>query len=155
MTNRVANACYKAYNIMFPTVDAEIDAWENAMMDAIVKTDEIALQMYKAAEAAPRKQIKANAKKRQVADPYASVRDFLTTFSVDSAQKIFDKWVALEQLLLVKFIDGNVKAQNEDGSFVTNEHTDCIPAKISQPGYTQKWKDCVVKDHGEVIVEHK
>ena len=27
MTNRVANACYKAYNIMFPTVDAEIDAW--------------------------------------------------------------------------------------------------------------------------------
>ena len=155
MTNRVANACYKAYNIMFPTVDAEIDAWENAMMDAVVKTDEIALQMYKAAEAAPRKQIKANAKKRQVVDPYASVRDFLTTFSVDSAQKIFDKWVALEQLLLVKFIDGNVKAQNEDGSFVTNEHTDCIPAKISQPGYTQKWKECVVKDHGEIIVEHK
>ena len=55
----------------------------------------------------------------------------------------------------MKFIDGNVKAQNEDGSFVTNEHTDCIPAKITQPGYTQKWKEAVVKDHGDVIVEHK
>ena len=38
--------------------------------------------------------------------------------------------------------------------FVTNGHTDCIPAKITQPGYTQKWKECVAKDHGETIVEH-
>jgi hypothetical protein len=53
----------------------------------------------------------------------------------------------------VKYIDGNVKAQNEDGSFVTNEHTDCIPAKISQPGYTDKWKECVAKDHGHIVEE--
>ena len=98
-----------------------------------------------------RKQIKGNAKDRQVADPYTSVREYLTGFSVSNAQKIFDKWVALEQLLLVKFIDGNVKAQNEDGSFVTNEHTDCIPAKISQPGYTAKWKEAVAKDHGKIV----
>ena len=154
MTNRVANACYKAYNIMFPTVDAEIDAWESAMMEAVIKADEEALKLYKDAEAKPHKQIKNNPKCRKVVDPYASVRDYLTAFSVDNAQKIFEKWVALEQLLLIKFIDGNVKAQNEDGSFVTNEHTDCIPAKITQPGYTQKWKEAVVKDHGEVIVEH-
>ena len=155
MTNRVANACYKAYNIMFPTVDAEIDTWEYAMMDEVVKADEVALEMYKNADAKPRKQIKGNAKKRQVVDPYACVREYLTAFSVDNAQKIFEKWVALEQLLLVKYIDGNVKAQHEDGSFITNEHTDCIPAKITQPGYTQKWKEAVAKDHGEVIVEHK
>ncbi|MBR2609265.1 MAG: C69 family dipeptidase [Bacteroidales bacterium] len=154
MTNRVANACYKAYNIMFPTVDAEIDAWENAMMEAVVKADEEALRLYKEAEAKPRKQIRRNDKCRKVVDPYTSVREYLTAFSVDNAQKIFEKWVALEQLLLVKFIDGNVKAQNEDGSFVTNGHTDCIPAKITQPGYTQKWKECVAKDHGETIVEH-
>ena len=153
MTNRVANACYKAYNIMFPTVDAEIDAWEYAMMDAVVKADEEALALYKAADEKPRKQIRRNDEQRKTVDTYASVRDYLTKFSVDNAQKIFDKWVALEQLLLVKFIDGNVKAQNPDGSFVTNEHTDCIPAKISQPGYTDKWKEAVAKDHGEVIEE--
>ena len=153
MTNRVANACYKAYNIMFPTVDAEIDAWEAAMVEAVAKADEKALELYKAADAAPVKKIRRNDKVRKVVDKYAPVRAYLTAFSVDNAQKIFEKWVALEQLLLVKFIDGNVKAQNEDGSFVTNEHTDCIPAKISQPGYTDKWKEAVAKDHGEVVIE--
>ena len=153
MTNRVANACYKAYNIMFPTVDAAIDAWETEMMDAVQKADQEALKLYKEADAKPRKQIRRSDAKRKVATPYTAVREYLTAFSVDNAQKIFDKWVALEQLLLVKYIDGNVKAQNEDGSFVTNEHTDYIPAKITQPGYTDKWKECVAKDHGHIVEE--
>jgi dipeptidase len=153
MTNRVANACYKAYNIMFPTVDAEIDAWEAEMAEAVAKADQEALKLYKAAQETPRKQIRKNDRKRKVVDPYTPVRQYLTEFSVNNAQKIFDKWVALEQLLLVKFIDGNVKAQNEDGSFVTNEHTDCIPDKITQPGYTEKWKEIVAKDHGKTIEE--
>ena len=80
------------------------------------------------------------------------MKNYLTKFSVGNAQKIFNKWVKLEELLLVKFIDGNVKAQNEDGSFVTNEHTDCIPAKITQPGYTDKWKEATAKDHGRTII---
>ena len=153
MTNRVANACYKAYNIMFPTVDAAIDAWEAEMAEAVEKADQEALALYNAAAEKPRKQIKRNNKAGKVVDPYTSVREYLTRFSVDNAQKIFEKWVALEQLLLVKFIDGNVKAQNEDGSFVTNEHTDCIPAKITQPGYTDKWKEVTAKDHGKTIEE--
>ena len=151
MTNRVANACYKAYNIMFPTVDAEIDAWEAAMVEAVAKADEEALAIYEAANKKPRKQIRRNDSCRKVVDPFAEVRAYLTRFSVDKAQEIFNKWVALEQLLLVKYIDGNVKAQNEDGTFVTNEHTNCIPAKITQPGYTQKWKEAVAEDHGSVI----
>ena len=151
MTNRVANACYKAYNIMFPTVDAEIDAWENAMVEAVAEADKHALEMYEALDAAPVKKIRRNDKARKVVDKFAPVRSYLTAFSVEKAQEIFNKWVALEQLLLVKYIDGNVKAQNEDGTFVTNGHTDCIPAKITQPGYTQKWKEAVAADHGAVI----
>ena len=89
----------------------------------------------------------------QIYNPYKKVQTYLTTFSLENAQRIFDKWVALEQLLLVKFIDGNVKVQNPDGSFVTNGHTDCIPGKISQPGYTDKWKEAVARDHGHVIIE--
>ena len=151
MTNRVANACYKAYNIMFPTVDAAIDQWEASMVEAVAKADKEALELYKAAEATPAKKIRRNDKCRKVVDKFAPVRAYLTKFSVDNAQEIFNKWVALEQLLLVKYIDGNVKAQNEDGTFVTNEHTDNIPAKISQPGYTEKWKEAVAKDHGNVV----
>ena len=153
VTNRVANACYKAYDMMAPTVREAIDSWENEMIAAVAKADEEALKMYNEAGRKPRKQIKRNDKAQKVVDPYASVRNYLTEFSVGNAQKIFNKWVDLEVLLLVKFIDGNVKAQNEDGTFVTNEHTDCIPKGIKQPGYTKKWVEYVVKDHGEVIME--
>ena len=153
MTNRVANACYKAYNIMFPTVDAAIDAWEASMVEAVAKADKEALELYKAAEAAPTKKIRRNDQCRKVVDKFMPVRMYLTKFSVDNAQEIFNQWVALEQLLLVKYIDGNVKAQNEDGTFVTNEHTDNIPAQITQPGYTEKWKEAVANDHGDVVME--
>ena len=153
VTNRVANACYKAYDMMAPTVREAIDSWENEMIAAVAKADEEALKMYNEAGRKPRKQIKRNDKAQKVVDPYASVRNYLTEFSVGNAQKIFNKWVDLEVLLLVKYIDGNVKAQNEDGTFVTNEHTDCIPSGIKQPGYTAKWKEAVAKDHGEVIME--
>ena len=153
VTNRVANACYKAYDMMAPTVREAIDSWENEMIAAVAKADEEALKMYNEAGRKPRKQIRRNDKAQKVVDPYASVRNYLTEFSVGNAQKIFNKWVDLEVLLLVKFIDGNVKAQNEDGTFVTNEHTDCIPKGIKQPGYTKKWVEYVVKDHGEVIME--
>ena len=151
ITNRVANACYKAYNIMFPVVDAAIDAWEAEMTAAVAEADKVALEIYKEAQKKPVRQIRRNDKCPKVVDPLAEVRKYLTTFSVDNAQRIFNKWVDLEVLLLVKFIDGNVKAQNEDGSFVTNEHTDCIPDKITQPGYTEKWKACVAADHGKII----
>ena len=153
VTNRVANACYKAYDMMAPTVRAAIDSWENEMISAVAKADEEALKMYNEAEKKPRKQIKRNDKAKKIVDPYASVREYLTDFSVGNAQKIFNKWVDLEVLLLVKYIDGNVKAQNEDGSFVTNEHTDRIPSGIKQPGYTAKWKEAVAKDHGNIIME--
>ena len=153
VTNRVANACYKAYDMMAPTVRTAIDSWENEMISAVAKADEEALKMYNEAEKKPRKQIKRNDKAKKLVDPYASVREYLTDFSVGNAQKIFNKWVDLEVLLLVKYIDGNVKAQNEDGSFVTNEHTDHIPSGIKQPGYTAKWKEAVAKDHGNIIME--
>ena len=152
MTNRVANACYKAYNIMAPTVRTEIDKWEISMMEAVKKADEEALAIYKEEDAKAVKNIARNNDIRKVYNPYKMVQTHLTKFSVENAQSIFDKWVALEQLLLVKFIDGNVKAQNPDGTFITNEHTDCIPAKISQPGYTDKWKEAVARDHGHVIM---
>ena len=153
MTNRVANTCYRAYNIMFPTIDAEIDAWENSMIEAVAKADEEALAIYKEAAGKPKKNLRRNDKARKVADQYDAVRQYLTDFSLSNAQKIFDKWVALEQLLLVKFMDGNIKAQNEDGSFVTNQHTTTIPAKLRYAGYTDKWKEAVAKDHGHIVEE--
>jgi len=150
MCNRVANACYRMYNIMQPTVKAKIDEWENAKLEEIKKIDEQALALYEKALASPRKAIKRSDSKKKVADPFAEVKKFLTSYSVSTAQDIFKQWVELEQLLLVKYIDGNVKAQNEDGTFVTNPDT-TIPSGITQPGYTETWKAAVAATHGEII----
>ena len=151
MCNRVANACYKAYDIMAPTVREEIDRWENSRMDSISVTDNAALELYNAALSRPPKKIRRNDIAKKGVDPYVDVRKYLTDATLSAADEIFKRWTALEELLLVKFIDGNVKAQNPDGSFVTNPYTDNIPDKIQWIGYNEVWKRTVARDHGDVI----
>lgn len=134
INNRVANACYKAYNIMAPAVRTAIDSFENEQMGGgLAKMDARILSVLDS----PKGEKKA--------------RKMLTDYSVSTAQKQFAEWVALEEILLVKFIDGNVKAQNEDGSFRHSEYSESIPDGLTQPGYTEKWKEAVAKDHGDVI----
>ena len=128
LCNRVANACYRMYNIMEPVVRAEIDGWENERLAGQEEIDR-----------------KAEGMSRWRA------KRFLTRYSLKSAESIFERWRRLEELLLVKFIDGNVKAQRPDGSFVTNGNGSNIPDSISQPGYTDTWKRVVAREHGSVI----
>ena len=149
--NRVANDCYRMYNVMAPAVRAKADDFENAQMSLIPEIDIQAMALYQKALDTPRKQIRRNDEVQKVPDPFAEVKDFLTDYSVGTAQGIFDEWVDLETFLLVKFMDGNVKAQNPDGSFVTNGYSDRIPDGITNPGYTDKWKEAVVRDHGDIL----
>ena len=51
----------------------------------------------------------------------------LSSFGVDNAVSLFGKWQGLDKYLLVKYIDGNIKRQNPDGSFLTNGYSDDIP----------------------------
>ena len=138
MCNRVANACYKMYNHMAPYVRERIDAFENEQMNtAVPANDATLLQLYgKGGKSALRK-----------------VRKALTEYTVNTAQTQFAAWTKLEETLLVKFIDGNVKAQDENGNFLHSEDYEGLPIHITQPGYTDKWKEAVVKDHGSVIEE--
>ena len=48
-------------------------------------------------------------------------------------------------------MDGNVKRQNPDGSFMNNGNDERIPASPRQPGYSDKWKEAVAKDAGKVL----
>lgn len=153
MCNRVANACYKAYDIMAPTVRTAIDEWENGCAEKLAEADAAALEIYKADMEKPQKFIRRNDRKPKTFDRFADTRAFVTDFSVKTADEIFGKWVQLEELLLVKFIDGNVKAQNPDGSWVTNGYSDHIPGGITQPGYSELWKRTVARDHGNIIEE--
>ena len=83
--------------------------------------------------------------------PFAKVARYVTDYSVKTAQDQFDAWVALEEELLVKFIDGNVKPQNEDGTFKHSEYTTGQPEKVEWPGYTELWKETVAREAGDVL----
>ena len=151
MCNRVANSCYRMYNIMAPVVREKADSFEKGQMAVIPDIDSQALDLYRKALDIPKRQIRRNDEAAKVVDPFVEVKDFLTDYSVETAQGIFEEWTALETFLLLKFMDGNVKAQNPDGSFVTNGYSDRIPDGITNPGYTEKWKEAVVRDHGDVL----
>ena len=128
--NRIAQACYKMYDQMEPLVRAEIDSWEKSQIEE--KVPEMDRRLCSLLE-------KGKAKK--------AVKE-MTKFSCESADEIFEKWVELDQLLLVKFIDGNVKAQNEDGSFRHSPYSEGIPDGLTQPGYTERFKHAIVEDNG-------
>ena len=133
MCNRVANACYKMYDQMAPVARKAADEFELSQMNEHVPAMDAA-----AAELIGRGRVK-------------KARKLLTEYTVGTAQAQFGNWTALEELLLVKFIDGNVKAQAEDGSFLHSEYSEGIPEGLTQPGYTDRWKAAVVRDNGETL----
>ena len=152
INNRISNACYKMYNIMAPHVRKKIDAFETDQMERKTHSvDSAAVVLYNQVVVKLQDKI---ASKRDVMvsrKPFAKVTRYVTDYSVQTAQDQFATWVALEEELLVKFMDGNVKPQNEDGSFKHSDYGAGLPAKVEQPGYTQLWKETVAREAGEVL----
>ena len=128
LCNRVAQACYKMYNQMEPVVRAKADEFEKHQMFEAVPAMDAQLSAL-VAKGKTRKAIKA-----------------MTGYTVDTAQEQFEAWKALEELLLVKFIDGNVKAQEADGSFKHSKYHSGTPDGLTQPGYTEAWKRAAARE---------
>lgn len=125
MCNRVTNACYKMYNYMAPVARCAADKFEQEQMfEAVPEMDA------KLARLVQRGRLR-------------KARRLMTKYTVGTAEKQFKAWTSLEELLLVKFIDGNVKAQNEDGSFKYSEYYEGLPEGLTQPGYSDVWKEGV------------
>lgn len=157
INNRISNACYRMYNIMAPYVRERIDKFENEQMEKVRQNDVKALELFKksmdSAERAGKKKSLAYNVMTDTGASFAAVKRLLTSYSVKTAQDIFKQWQELEVTLTVKFIDGNVKAQNADGSFKHTDFSAGIPDGLTQPGYTDTWKEAVVHFHGDVIEE--
>ena len=127
ITNRVAQFAYLRYNVVGKHVRQNVDKWENAAFDALEKADA-------AIAAAPAK------KQAKIA----------TEFTVAMAQRLFNHWVELDKYLMVKYIDGNGKGEDANG-FIDNGNGKDIPGKITNPGYSEKWKRAVAADKGEIL----
>ena len=152
INNRVSNACYKMYNVMAPYVREKIDAFEIDQMERRTHSvDSMAVVLYN--QAVVKIQEKVTAGRGMISSkPYTKVVKYVTDYTVKTAQDQFQAWKNLETELLVKFMDGNVKPQNPDGSFRHSEHSKGIPEKVEWPGYTELWKETVAQEHGEVIL---
>lgn len=127
--NRVAQFAYLRYDIIGAAVQKAADEWENEMLLAVQEFDEYIMHH----DFPQRRMVKE-----------------ATRFSVDNAQKLFQRWVELDKYLMVKYVDGNVKGEDENG-FINNGYDKNVPGKIEWPGYTDKWKETVAKDAGNVL----
>ena len=128
ITNRVAQFAYLRYNVVGKHVREVVDMWENKMLECVPAMDK------KIGSA-------KNAKKAQ---------KVATELSVENAQTLFNIWVDLDKYTMVKYIDGNIKGE-ENGKFVDNGNGKDIPGVIDQPGYSENWKRAVAADKGEIL----
>ena len=129
ITNRVAQFAYLRYDLIGNKVREYVDTWENNMLKEVENIDN--------AIAAT-----SNAKKQA---------KITTSYSLNRAQQLFNKWTELDKYLMVKYIDGNVKGEDENGKFIDNGNGKDIPGKIGQPGYSEKWKRAVAQDNGRIL----
>ncbi len=73
-------------------------------------------------------------------------REFITNYSANMGDYTVQRYKELGQYLLVKYIDGNIKKE-ENGQFLRSKYG--YPLSPNQPGYSEQWKDIVVKDAGK------
>ena len=128
VTNRIAQFAYLRYDYIGAEVRKVIDDWENEQL----------LKVQIADEQLSRKAI-------------AGMKKAATKFSVNTAQELWEKWSNLDNYLMVKYIDGNIKKQGENGEFLNNGHHPAQPAFPNQPGYSEKFLRAIAADNGEVL----
>jgi len=127
--NKVANFCYSRYDLMGSDAQKIQKQLELQYLSEVSAVDNSAKTLYE--------------------DDVWKARDYLTTYSIKTAQNTFEKWKSLSEYLLVKYIDGNIK-QEKDGKFARTRNG--YPEMPLQPGYSDKWKKSVIQDTGDKLL---
>ncbi len=127
--NKVSNFAYLRYDLMHADVVKVQTELETKFIENTPIVDNEATQLYKA-------------------NPEKAIQ-YLTDYSVNSGNFVVQRWEKLFQYLLVKFMDGNVK-QEENGKFKYNEYNAC-PAPVKNPQYPDWWKKNVIDATGDKL----
>lgn len=128
MNNWVANQAYNRYDLMIPDIRKVQESLENAFLTTRKDKEEELVTLY------------------ETGDMDAFRKAVNNEAALHSAQAT-DAYRDLAIYLLVKYMDGNMKKTNEDGSFQVTEYG--IPAYPSFPGYDQKYYENIVKETGD------
>lgn len=119
--NWVANYAYSKYSYMYPDIQKVQKHWEDQFNALVPAIDKVAVGLNE-----------------------DDARAFLTNFSGNEAQSSTAAWKKLGEYLLVKYMDGNVKAE-KDGKFIQNQYG--IPPTIIRPGYPIDFLRKIVKEN--------
>lgn len=125
--NRLAHFKYLFYNRVIGDIQKVQNELENSYQEQVKDVDNQALQL-----------LKNNKVDEAVA--------MLTEFSSKSGANTVARWKELDNFLLVKYLDSNVK-QEENGEFKRNEWG--YPVRPKQVGYPDSWKKAVIEESGE------
>ncbi|MBQ4279628.1 MAG: C69 family dipeptidase [Rikenellaceae bacterium] len=126
--NRVTNFAYLRYDRMSADILRVVDEHENRCLREVRAVDQTALNLYQ--------------------DDPKLATEYLTGYSVGTAQAMFDRWVELDRYLLVKYMDGNVKKE-ENGRFKDNGNDPRMLAMPDFPGYNETWQKAVAGSTGD------
>ena len=130
--NRVANFAYLRYDAVSADIRKVQYELEQHHQHEVKAADEYAAWLYEQ-------------------DPDKAV-DFVTELSVHTASEMFKRWKELDRYLLVKYIDGNIKKEEDAESgrrFKRNPAG--IPVAPSQPHLPEFWRKIIVRDAGETL----
>jgi dipeptidase len=126
--NRVSNFCYLRYD---------------AMIQDVVKVQQELETDFVRDEA-------THAKRWAQEDNERRLVGELNRFSNDRAERMMRRWKELDQMLLMKYIDGNIKHE-KDGKIETTETG--VVRFPKQPPYPERFYRQIVNDKGEVLRE--
>ena len=128
VNNLIANQCYHRYSQMIPDVRRVQQGIEDAFQAQQPQVEAKAAAIYK--------------------NNPADAIEFLTNYSVNSAQDATHKYQDLAKYLFVKFLDGNIKKE-KDGKFERNPYGNPVQPKFG--GYTQDYFETIVKGSGDYL----
>lgn len=124
--NQVANMAYHKYSFMIQDIRKVQQELENSFRMAVPAIDKAAAELY--------------------AKDTFEARKFLTWFSTTTADNATARWKKLGEYLLVKYIDGNVKKE-ENGKFKTNGYG--LSDSPDFPGYDEEYYRSIVRSAGD------
>ncbi len=128
--NKVANFAYLRYDVMSKDIRKVQKQLEDYYAMMTPNVDKTALELYEE-------------------NPDDAV-EFVTEYSVKTADALVARWQKLFEFLLIKYIDGNIK-QEKNGEFLWNEH-DATPARPENPEYPDWWKKNVIEETGDKLL---
>lgn len=124
VTNYVANQAYNRYSQMITDIRAVQSRLENGMTAAV------------------------DAKQAEIAGkPYAEQAAELSQLTTDWTTRATKDYKALGDMLFVKYLDGNIKVQEADGTFKRNPQG--LPDNPKFGGYNERYFRSIVNEQGD------